>query len=66
MPRGKGNKFIASMTILGVITTLGVAAFATGNATGYGPDPHAWFLTLIIPVFLILSVTSYYSDKVPY
>lgn len=66
MFRGKENKFITWMMILGVIATMVVAAVATDDATGYTPDPHAWFLTLIIPVFLILSVTSYYSDKEPY
>ncbi|MGB8770753.1 MAG: hypothetical protein WCC92_14130 [Candidatus Korobacteraceae bacterium] len=66
MPYGREDTFIASMMILGVTATLGVAAFATGDATGNRPDPHAWFLTLVIPVFLILSVTSYYSDKEPY
>ncbi|MGC2110145.1 MAG: hypothetical protein WA655_11560 [Candidatus Korobacteraceae bacterium] len=52
--------------IVGVIATVGVVAFTTKNATGYTPNPHAWFLTLIIPVFLTLSVASYYSDKEPY
>jgi hypothetical protein len=49
-----------------VVATMIVAAFATGGATGYAPDPYAWFYTLIIPVFLMLIVVAYYNEKDPY
>jgi hypothetical protein len=66
MSRSKAGSIIAGIMLLGVLATVAVAAFATKNATGYKPDPHAWFLTLAIPLFLMLGITAYYSDKEPY
>ncbi|HEY1656300.1 MAG TPA: hypothetical protein VGF86_14440 [Candidatus Tumulicola sp.] len=54
------------MMILGTLATVVVAALATGNATGFSPNAYAWFLTLIVPGFLLLGVTAYYIDKRPY
>ncbi len=60
------NKFIDVLVVVSVIATVIVAAIATNGATGYVPDPYAWFYTLIIPVFLMLIVTAYYNEKTPY
>jgi len=61
-----GNKIMALLMVVSVIATIVVAALATNDATGYAPDPYAWFYTLIIPVFLMLIVTAYYNEKDPY
>lgn len=61
-----GNKIIALLMVVSVIATIMIAAIATRGATGYVPDPYAWFYTLIIPVFLMLIVTAYYNEKDPY
>jgi hypothetical protein len=68
MSQGKENKFIAWIMVFGMMATVAVAAVATDGATGYSPDPHAWFFAFIVPVFLLLSVTSYsyYGDKESY
>jgi hypothetical protein len=65
-PQIKADSVIAVLMTLGVLTTVAVAAFATKNATGFRPDPHAWFLTLIVPGLLLLGVTAYYNERRPY
>jgi hypothetical protein len=57
---------LSVVIVAGVVATLVIAAVATKNATGFNPDPQAWFLTLAVPVFLLLGVTAYYSDEKPY
>ena len=66
MARTKATRVIAGMMVLGVLATVVVAAFATENAIGFRPNPYAWFLTLIVPAFLLLGVTAYYNEKEPY
>ncbi|MBU2844042.1 hypothetical protein RIE95_07605 [Acidithiobacillus thiooxidans] len=61
-----GNQVINWLMVVSIIATIIIAAIATGGATGYTPDPFAWFYTLIVPVFLMLIVTAYYNEKEPY
>lgn len=61
-----GNQVINWLMVVSIIATIIIAAIATGGATGYAPDPFAWFYTLIVPVFLMLIVTAYYNEKEPY
>jgi hypothetical protein len=51
---------------IGSIATLAISIFATDGSTSYTPNPIAWFYTLIVPIFLILVITSYYNEKEPY
>lgn len=66
MAGNTGNIVIFFVMVLSVIATIGVAVLATHGATGYVPNPHAWFYTLIIPVFLMLIVTAYYNEQEAY
>ncbi|MHB1566005.1 MAG: hypothetical protein ACYCXG_04705 [Acidiferrobacter sp.] len=61
-----GNMVIAFIVVVSIIATVVVAVLATHGATGYVPNPHAWFYTLIIPVFLMLIVTAYYNEQEAY
>ena len=66
MSDDNGNPIINAIVVVAVIATIIVAAIATGGATGYAPNPYAWFYTLIIPVFLMLILVAYYNEKDPY
>jgi hypothetical protein len=66
MSGNNSNAVKNTIEIVAVIATDVVAAIATGGATGYAPDPYAWFYTLIIPVFLMLILVAYYNEKDPY
>jgi hypothetical protein len=64
--KSHSNRVVAAVMILGSVATVAVAAIATKGATGFRPDPHAWFVTLILPGLLLLAVTAYYADQKPY
>ncbi|MGC9128443.1 MAG: hypothetical protein ACP5GA_06885 [Acidithiobacillus sp.] len=66
MSGNNSNAVINTIVVVAVIATVVVAAIATDGATGYAPDPYAWFYTLIIPVFLMLILVAYYNEKDPY
>lgn len=61
-----GNMVISFIVVVSIIATVVVAVLATHGATGYAPNPQAWFYTLIIPVFLMLIVTAYYNEQKAY
>jgi hypothetical protein len=64
--RRKASRVISLTMVIGAIATVAVAALATKGAADFRPDPHAWFLTLVVPGFLVLIVTAYYNEKQPY
>jgi hypothetical protein len=62
----KGKTVINILMYTGVILTIFVAAIVTHRNNGYTPSARAWFITLIIPTFLMIVVTAYYNEKEPY
>lgn len=62
----KGKTIINALMFIGVVFTVLIAALATHGYNGYTPSPQAWFLTLIVPCFLLILVTAYYNEKTPY
>ncbi|MCB0000926.1 MAG: YeeE/YedE family protein [Anaerolineae bacterium] len=72
--KGDGNKYfnmmrdrgIAWMVIIGIIATVLVAIYTLGGYTGYDGDMVAWLPVTLIPLFLTLFASAFYSDRPAY
>ncbi|MCB0241335.1 MAG: hypothetical protein KDH08_22505, partial [Anaerolineae bacterium] len=72
--QGDGNKYfnmmrdrgIAWMVIIGIIATVLVAIYTLGGYTGYDGDMVAWLPVTLIPLFLTLFASAFYSDRPAY
>lgn len=57
---------LGPLMVSGIILTITVSAWATKGATGYAPEGSAWVISLIIPCFMTLLASAYFSDRPPY
>ena len=61
-----GNRATFYLAIAGIIATFMVAIYSTSGYTGYAPDLASWLPALIIPAFMTLFASAYYSDQRAY
>jgi membrane protein YdbS with pleckstrin-like domain len=56
----------AILIVVGVIATVVIAALTTGGDTGSTPSWYAWCATIVVPFFMTLAVSAWYSTHPRY
>ncbi len=57
---------VAILMVVGIIATVVIAGLTTGGTSSYTADWYAWCATLIVPVFMTLSVVAWYNTHPRY